>query len=78
MNPFELVLFIFPIVVIVTSVLGFLLLRKWFIMPFITAMFFTILTFTVFNETFFHWVVIYTLLSIAICFPMKFIKMRKH
>ena len=74
MDPFSLVLFIFPIVVIVASIIGYLLVRKWFVMPILTVIVFAILMFTVFNKSFFIWVVVYTLLSIAVSFLMKFIK----
>ncbi|AGK55260.1 DUF2651 family protein [Bacillus sp. 1NLA3E] len=74
MDPFSLVLFIFPIVVIVASIIGYLLVRKWYVMPLLTVIVFAILMFTVFNKSFFIWVVVYTLLSIAGSFLMKFIK----
>jgi hypothetical protein len=75
MDLISLVLFIFPIAVIVASIIGFLLVRKWFVMPILTFIVFTILMLSVFNETFFIWVVIYTILSIVVSFVMKFIKM---
>ncbi|CRK83043.1 DUF2651 family protein [Neobacillus massiliamazoniensis] len=75
MDLISLILFIFPIAVIVASIIGFLVVRKWFVMPLFTFIVFAILMFSVFNETFFIWVVIYTILSIAVSFAMKFIKM---
>nr|WP_246483810.1 DUF2651 family protein [Heyndrickxia vini] len=71
---FLLVLFICPIIVIVASILGIFLFRKWFVTPLLTFVVFIILTFTIFNESFFIWVVVYTILSIIISLIMKLIK----
>ncbi|MED3576065.1 DUF2651 family protein [Cytobacillus praedii] len=72
---FLLVLFIFPVIVLVASIIGFFLSgRRWFVMPLVTFVVFTILTFTVFNESFVIWVIVYIILSVIVSFPMKFIK----
>ncbi|MBP0726628.1 DUF2651 family protein [Bacillus sp. RG28] len=71
---FLLVLFICPIIVLVASIIGFLVVRRWFVMPLLTFVVFTILTFTVFNDTFFIWVVVYTILSVIVSLIMKLIK----
>ncbi|WP_442594848.1 DUF2651 family protein [Neobacillus sp. D3-1R] len=71
---FILILFILPIAVVVISIIGSLLIRKWFVMPILTFIIFFILMFTVFNESFIIWLVIYTYLSTLVSFPMKFIK----
>ncbi|KOP81371.1 DUF2651 family protein [Cytobacillus solani] len=72
---FLLVLFIFPIIVLVASIIGFFLVgRRWFVMPLFTFVVFTILTFTVFNESFFIWVIVYIILSVIVSLLMKFIK----
>lgn len=71
---FLLVFFICPIIVLVTSIIGFLVVRRWFVMPLLTFVVFTILVFTVFNESFFIWVVIFTILSVVISLIMKLIK----
>jgi Na+/H+ antiporter NhaC len=71
---FLLVLFICPIIVLVASIIGFFLVRRWFVVPLLTFVVFTILTFTVFNESFFIWVAIYTILSVIVSLIMKFIK----
>lgn len=71
---FILVLLICPIAVIIASMIGYSLVKKWFVTPIVTFIVFTILTFTLFNETFFFWVVIYTILSIIVSFNMKLIK----
>lgn len=65
-------LFICPIIVIVASIIGYLLLKKWFVMPLLTFIVFTVLTFTYFNETFFIWVVVYTIISAVVTLIMKF------
>lgn len=71
---FSLILLIFPIVVIIASVIGYLLFRKWIVMPLLTFMVFAILMFTVFNESFLIWLVVNTILSMIVSLPMKFIK----
>ncbi len=71
---FLLVFFICPVIVLVTSIIGFLVIRRWFIMPLLTFVVFTILTFTAFNESFFIWVVVFTILSVVISLIMKSIK----
>lgn len=71
---FFLVLFLLPIIVLVTSIIGFLVVKKWFVMPFLTFVVLTILTFTVFNETFFIWAVVFSLLSLIISLIMNFLK----
>lgn len=71
---FELVFFTFPALIILASILGVLFFRKWFVVPALTLVAFTIVTFTVFNKTFFLWVCIYTLLSIVMSLLTYFIK----
>jgi len=71
---FALVMFILPAIVIVTSIIGMLAVKKWFAMPIITFIVFIILTFTVFNETFFIWVVVYTVISLIISLLINLIR----
>jgi hypothetical protein len=71
MNAFSLVFFIFPALVIAASIIGYLLTRKRIVMPLVTFVVFTILMVTIFNTSFFIWVVLYTLISLAISFSMK-------
>ena len=68
---FTLVFVLCPSIVLVASIIGYLVVKKWFILPLLTFIVFTILTFTVFNESFFFWVVVYTILSLIISFIMK-------
>ncbi|MGG3889938.1 DUF2651 family protein [Metabacillus fastidiosus] len=65
---------IFPIIVILASIIGYLLIKKWFVIPLLTSVVFTILTFTIFNESFFIWTVLYTILSLIMSLIMKFSK----
>lgn len=71
---FSLLLFIFPPVVVIISIIGFLLVRKWLVMPSLTFAVFAFLMLTVFNITFLIWLILYTILSIAVSFPMKFLR----
>lgn len=71
---YSLILFIFPIVVVVASIIGFLLVRKWVVMPLLTFMVFTALMLTVFNESFLIWLILYTILSTIVSYLMKFIR----
>lgn len=71
---FLMVFLIYPIIVLAASVIGFLVIRRWFVMPLLTFVVFTLLTFTVLNESFFIWVVVYTILSVIVSLIMKFIK----
>lgn len=70
---FLLVFLICPASVLVASIIGFILIKKWFVMPALTFIVFIILTYTVFNESFFIWVVIYTILSIIVSVIMDVI-----
>ncbi|KGR84944.1 DUF2651 family protein [Lysinibacillus odysseyi] len=63
---FLFVLIICPLVVVLASITGSFLFTQWFIVPILTFIVFTILTYTVFNETFFFWAVIFTVLSIIV------------
>ncbi|MBD1382853.1 DUF2651 family protein [Bacillus sp. IB182487] len=73
-NEFTFVLFGCPIIVIISSIIGFLVTKKWYIVPGITLILFTILSFTTFNESFFFWVIVYTLIAVLVCFIMLFVK----
>lgn len=71
---FLFVLFIFPTIVIIASIIGFSLFKIWFVIPLITLLVFSVLTFTVFNQSFFIWGAIYTILSMIVSTIMKLIK----
>lgn len=63
-NEFLILIIIYPIIVHISSIIGFLIIRKWFVMPVVTFIIFSIYTFTLFNEDFFFWVIIYTAISL--------------
>ncbi|MBM7661090.1 putative membrane protein [Bacillus mesophilus] len=71
---FLMVIFIFPFIVLLASIIGFLLVKSWFVIPVLTFIIFTILTFTAFNESFFGWAVAYTIFSVIVSLIMKLIK----
>lgn len=71
MSMFLLLIVIGPAIVLITSIIGYLLFEKWFVTPLITLGVFTILTFLLFNETFFIWVIIYSALSLVVNLILK-------
>ncbi|WP_010098878.1 DUF2651 family protein [Ornithinibacillus scapharcae] len=73
-DPFGLVFITLPTIVVLSSIVGIFLFKKWFVMPLLTFVVFIILTFTVFNESFFIWVVVYTVLSAIVSLIAKSIK----
>ncbi|WZX99798.1 DUF2651 family protein [Bacillus sp. FSL W7-1360] len=72
------VLLLFPMLIVIISIVVTLLLNYWYVMPVVTCMMFTFYMFTVFNTTFLIWVVSYTLLSlVASVLPWMFVRARK-
>ena len=63
-------LFILPLLIIIASILGYVWLKQWTIVPLFMFLLFTVLTFTIFNENFFVWGIIYTTLSLIISLIM--------
>lgn len=59
-------LFILPLLIIIASILGYVWFKQWAIVPLLTFILFTILTFSLFNDSFFVWTIIYTTLSLII------------
>ena len=57
-------IFILPLLIVITSILGYVWLKQWTIIPLLTFSLFTILTSTLFNDNFFVWAIIYTVLSL--------------
>nr|WP_286672856.1 DUF2651 family protein [Anaeromonas gelatinilytica] len=70
---FTLVLIIFPVAVILLSMIVTGIVKKFYIMPIITFLIFLILTYTVFNESFFIWVIVYAILSLIVSVTIKFV-----
>ena len=58
------VMFILPLLIIIASILGYVWLKQWTIVPLLTFILFTTLTFTLFNDSFFVWAIIYTVISL--------------
>lgn len=63
---FVLVLMIFPVIIIFLSMIITGITKKFFIIPIITFIVFLILTYTIFNESFLFWVIVYTILSLIV------------
>lgn len=61
---FLMVLFIFPLLSFLFGIIGQILIRKIFIVAGITFALWSIAAFTVFNSSFFVWVLVYTALSV--------------
>ncbi|WP_017754129.1 DUF2651 family protein [Calidifontibacillus oryziterrae] len=73
-NEFILVLFICPFIVLIATIIGNLLLKKWFIMPLITFSIFFVMMYVIFNESFFIWVISYTIISLLVSLTMNVLK----
>ncbi|MFD3449532.1 DUF2651 family protein [Microbacteriaceae bacterium 4G12] len=56
----------FPLIIVVASITGTILLKNFYMMPVLVFLVFLVLTFTVFNSTFFVWVLMYTGLSLLV------------
>ncbi|WP_255193551.1 DUF2651 family protein [Brevibacillus laterosporus] len=65
-SEFLLVLFYFPIAVGILTIIGTLIWKRFYVMPVGTFLFFTILTYTYFGDTFFMWSVVYAGLSLFV------------
>lgn len=59
------VMFVLPFIILIASILGYIWLKQWTIMPLLTFILFTILTFMLFNESFFVWAILYTAISLV-------------
>ncbi|ELK44349.1 UNVERIFIED_CONTAM: DUF2651 family protein [Halobacillus marinus] len=71
MSEFTIVFLLCPLMVLAASVIGHAVFHKWAVMPTAVFVVFTILTFTVFNSSFFIWVMVYTVLSIIVSLLMN-------
>lgn len=67
-NPFLLVMFIFPVLTIIFSLIFYELTKKKLLTTGIVFVFFGILTFSAFNRTFIPWVIIYSFFSLVTVF----------
>ncbi|MBS4538645.1 DUF2651 family protein [Clostridium sp. D2Q-11] len=75
---FILVLMIFPAIIIFLSMIATLITKKFFILPIITFITFLVLTYTIFNDTFLIWVIIYTALSLIVSVSTLFIMNKEN
>lgn len=60
---FLFVLFVFPLLSLLFGIIGQIVIKKIYIVVGITFLVWLIATFTIFNESFFIWVIIYSVLS---------------
>ncbi len=65
------VLGVFPILVILASIMSFKVIQKWYVMPLVTLVFFSAFTFAFLSKTFFLWVLMYVVISIIVGLIMK-------
>ncbi|KIV52678.1 hypothetical protein AM501_24710 [Aneurinibacillus migulanus] len=73
-----LILYIYPIVVIMASIVFYYITRKWYVGPVLTFIILTIMTLTpAFTTAFFNWVIVYTVLSIGVTFISKLFSRKK-
>ena len=56
--------FILPLLIVIASIFGYVWFKQWTLVPLLTFILFTILTFTLFNDNFFVWALLYTILSL--------------
>ena len=56
--------FILPLLIVIASIFGYVWFKQWTLVPLLTFILFTILTFTLFNDDFFVWAMLYTILSL--------------
>ncbi|APH03897.1 hypothetical protein A9C19_03480 [Bacillus weihaiensis] len=71
---FLVIMIFFPIGVILLTLLGFYLTKKSYVTPSLIFVLFAFIMLLFFNESFFIWVVIYTILSIVTTLLVLFIK----
>ncbi|MFC0271036.1 DUF2651 family protein [Metabacillus herbersteinensis] len=64
---------IFPLLVFLATVIGYLLTKKVVVPPAIIFVVFSFISLLFFNETFFVWVITYTVLSVTITLLTKII-----
>ena len=57
-------IFILPLLIVIASIFGYVWFKQWTLVPLLTFILFTILTFTLFNDNFFVWAIIYTIISL--------------
>ncbi|MYL35656.1 DUF2651 domain-containing protein [Pontibacillus yanchengensis] len=78
MNLFELVVFVFPLLTIGLGIFGYFILKKTYKVPLLVFIVSVVATYTIFNPSFWGWVVVYTLLSFGSGLVVKFIISKKN
>ncbi|KAA0966390.1 DUF2651 domain-containing protein [Sporosarcina sp. ANT_H38] len=71
---FQFVLVILPLAVLTASIIGSFFVRQWYLIPFGVFAVLTTLTFTLFNSSFFIWVIVFTVFSTIVSFVMSLIR----
>ncbi|ASV66641.1 DUF2651 family protein [Cytobacillus sp. FSL W7-1323] len=67
-----LTILIYPTIVLAASILVAWKKRNMYLVPLLTAIIFTLLSFTIYNGTFMIWTVLYTVLAILTSFTTKY------
>ena len=73
MMEFLMIFTIFPLLFILASVMGYILTKRIVVPPAIIFVAFSFISLLFFNETFFTWVITYTVLSVTITLLTKII-----
>jgi hypothetical protein len=68
------ILIIYPVLVVLASIMAYKVMRKVYVMPVVTLVFFSALTFAFLSKTFFLWVFVYAVLSLIVGLIMKYKK----
>jgi Protein of unknown function (DUF2651) len=68
---FLLIMFIFPAIVLILSIVGYLITKRSYVTPAIIFVLFSFLLLLFFNESFFIWVIVYSVLSVIISVIMS-------
>ena len=75
---FLFIMVIYPVIVVIMSIGGYLLTKKSYVTPSIIFVLFSFLLLIFYNESFFIWVIAYSALSIIISVIMSFFMKKTH
>jgi hypothetical protein len=75
---FLLIFIVFPIIVLIASIFGYIVTKKIYVTPAILFVLFSFLMLLLYNESFFIWVVLYTLLSVIVTMIMFLVERVKE
>ncbi|ANE45876.1 hypothetical protein SY83_05655 [Paenibacillus swuensis] len=65
------ILIIYPVIILLLSIVGYLLLKNAYIVPLLVFIFSVVIMYQFYNTTFLVWVFVYTLLSLIISVVSK-------